>query len=282
VAGVEFDFVRRLESARDDGDQAGEGNDVEAVVLEDGFERAGAPGAEEAEVEFRDELAGDIAGARVAEDAPFELDEAAALEAELPQAAGAVEEIEVLEAGEGRAAPGQAVAGFEQRLVESLAVVGHEHVEGVEVFGEAVERGGLVGEVAEEELADVQALGRNAADASDEGDRAGAAGESAGFGVEESDAVRGDVRDRAVGDGGENCGGEPGQIGRVEAAVGGVELLHLPVAAVFGFHFGAGQLLRGAARVLFVDLGGLRAQKSDLRVEVLERGAHLLSFFALV
>jgi hypothetical protein len=100
-------------------------------VFEDGLEFVGPTGAEEFEIELRDEFAGDIADALMAEDLSFEFDEAAGFEAKLPEAAGAVEKIHMLEVGERRPLAVECVAGLEQGLIVTLAVVGHE---GIEVF----------------------------------------------------------------------------------------------------------------------------------------------------
>lgn len=138
----------------DDRGEEGEREDVEGVVLENGFEFGGAAGAEEFEIELRDELAGDITGAFMAEDVAFELDEAAALEAKLPEAAGAIEKIEVLEMGKGSALAGEGVAGFKQGLVVGAAVEGDEGIEFGQKAGEAAEGAWFFTVFADEPLAE--------------------------------------------------------------------------------------------------------------------------------
>ena len=194
----ERDVVRGVEGTGHDGGEAGERDDVETVVLEDAFQRPGAACADVVEIELRDEFAGHVADARDAEYTLFELPEPAAFKLELPETARAVEEVEVLHACEGRTAARHAIARFQQRLIEGAAVVGDQDVEVFEVRGEGGEGGGFFGKVAEEELADDEAGGRNASNAGDEGDGAGAAGQACGFGVEEGDAFGRHVRDGAV------------------------------------------------------------------------------------
>ncbi len=50
------------------------------------------------------------------------------------------------------------VTGFEQGLVEGLAVIGDENVEAGEVLGERVELRGFLVVIAHEELADAEAF----------------------------------------------------------------------------------------------------------------------------
>ena len=67
----------------------------------------------------------------------FQVHQAAAFQAQFPQAARAEEQVEVLHAVEGMARARHAEARFEQRLVVGLAVVGDQHVELRQVLGQA-------------------------------------------------------------------------------------------------------------------------------------------------
>lgn len=74
----------------DDGGQAGEGEHVDGVVVEDGLKRVEIAGAEELEVEIGDESTVDVAVSLDAENAGFEFFEAAAFQGQPPKAAGGV------------------------------------------------------------------------------------------------------------------------------------------------------------------------------------------------
>src|ERR1700733_9295900 len=96
--------------------------------------------------------------------------------------------------------PGAAhcVAGFEQRLVEALAVVCDQDVEAGEISGERVEHRGLLVVIPHEELAYAEAVPVDAADADQERIRPGAAGEPGGFGIEKSPGSGVGARDVAI------------------------------------------------------------------------------------
>ena len=80
---------------RHDGRQAGQRQDIDRVVMEDGHHAKGLLRAQVFEVDVRDHLAGQVAFALDAEDLVLEVHQAAAFEAQLPEAARAVEQIEV-------------------------------------------------------------------------------------------------------------------------------------------------------------------------------------------
>ena len=63
------------------------------------------------------------------QDLMLQIYQAAALQTEFPKSAGAEQQIEMLHAGEGRARPDHTKAGFEQRLVVCLSVVGDKDIE---------------------------------------------------------------------------------------------------------------------------------------------------------
>ena len=81
------------------------------------------------------------------------------------------------------------IAGFEQRLVVGLAVVGDQDVElRSRCSVSDAEQAGFLAEIAHEELAHAKALGRDAAHADQKCVGAGAAGEAGGLGVEKRPA----------------------------------------------------------------------------------------------
>lgn len=264
------------EDLRNDGGEAGEGEDVVGVVVEDGDQAGGFLGAEVLEVDVGDEFAGEVAFPFDAEDLVFELDEAATVEAEFPEAACSEEEVHVGEAGEGWARPAHAVAGFEERLVVSLAIVGDEDVELGEVAGQGSEEAGFFAEFAHEELADAEAIGGDAADSDEEGVGAGASGESGGFGVEEGPAGGRGGWDGVAGDGPEEIVGEPGEERDVHAAVAAMALvvaLHLKVAAELGFDLGAGgPLFQVVFRWFFAEAGRIGRARGGSGVLAIDAG----------
>src|SRR5262245_30770388 len=101
--------------------------------MADGHEVEGLLEAQTVEVVRGDRLAVENAFALESENAIFQLSQAAALEAGLPQAARSVQQVEVRQTREGRSRSGHAVAGFEQRNVVGLAVVGDQDIEAAEV-----------------------------------------------------------------------------------------------------------------------------------------------------
>ncbi len=117
------------------------------------------------EIDIWDHRAGYVALAREAQHLLLQLDQAAAFEAQFPQAARAVEQVEVLQTREGRPGAVQPVTGFEQRLVEGAAVVGDQYAAGFEEPRKGIEDARFLAIVAHEKLADTETLSRNAAHA---------------------------------------------------------------------------------------------------------------------
>ena len=184
----------RAERERHDGGQAGQRENIERVVVEDGDQPEGLLRAQEFEVAVGNHLAGQVALALHAQNAVLEVHQAAAFEAQFPEAARAEEQVEMLHAVERMARARHAEARFEQRLVVGLAVVGDEHVELREVLGQPPEQRRLLAVIAHEELAQAKARRLDGADPDEERVGAGAARQAGGFGVEkgplEWDATR--------------------------------------------------------------------------------------------
>src|SRR5215813_5347848 len=80
-------------------------------------------------IDVRNHFAREIAVALDAEDLIFEIDQAAAIETQLPEPARAVEQVEMRQSGEGGAQAGHAVTGLEKRQVVGFAVIGDQRVE---------------------------------------------------------------------------------------------------------------------------------------------------------
>src|SRR5579883_156039 len=124
-------FQRRgggvLECIRDDSGKAGEGQDIGRVVLEDREQTRGMPRPQIFEVNIGNERTGEIAVPLDAEDLILEIDQAAAIEAKLPETAGAEKQIQMLHPREGRARAIHPVTCFEQRLIEGPSVVSDQN-----------------------------------------------------------------------------------------------------------------------------------------------------------
>ena len=118
----------------------------------------------------------------------LELNEAAVVVTELPQATCAAQQIEVREAAEGQRCTRHPISGFEQRLIIGFAVIGHQHVELGKMRRKAVQHASLFAEITHEELAQTEALSGDATHANQKRVRAGATGETSGFGVEKRPA----------------------------------------------------------------------------------------------
>src|SRR6185295_4067396 len=102
---------------------------IDSVVMKHRQQPRHLPRTDIIEIYVRDHRARDVALTLKAQDLSFQFDQAATFEAQFPQAARAVQEIEVLKARERRARAIQSVASFEQRLVESLPVIRDQHPE---------------------------------------------------------------------------------------------------------------------------------------------------------
>ncbi len=282
------------EGERDDGGQAGEREDVDGVVVEDRDQAEGLARAQELEVVIRDHLAGQVALPFHAEDLVLQVHQAAAFEAQLPQPARAEEQVQMRQTVERVAGPRHAEAGFEQRLIVRLAVVGDQDIELREVLGETVEERGLLAVIAHEELAQAEAGRVDRADADEERVSTGTAREAGGFGVEKRPACGGCARDFTAGERIEQVFGERGEIGDIHAAVAamalpnalgfevlaegrpddlaGHELLD-QVAAGVGFARRGGRALRRTP----LDPGNAAAQGGELLLDVLHASLFLCS-----
>lgn len=153
------------------------------------------------------------------EDMAFEFDQAHRAEAQLPQSACGMKQVEMRgEAGNGDGA-GHSEAIFEQRPIEGLAVEGDENGALRKTRGEFVKNRVLFGEVAHEELFDLQAAGIPPCQADEKGVGSGASGEAGGFGVEEEPllgVLQGEarvLRERFVAGAGEQFKGKAGRLG---------------------------------------------------------------------
>ena len=243
--------IRLAESGGDDGGEAGEREDVDGVVVEHRHQPLRLARTQIFKVDVRDHFARQVAFTLKAEDLLFEFDEAAAFEAQFPETARAVEEIEVRETAEGRFAAAHAIAHVEQRLIVAAAVVSDQDVEAAEVVFEGGEKAEFLGILAHEELAQAKTFGRNAADADQKCVSTGAFYQAGGFGVEKGPAL-------AVGSGNGTFAESIHQIWRKrgEAAdVGGAVLLVSGEEAL-GLEVGAVRVFDDVAVGEFFDAGG--------------------------
>src|SRR5580700_5087762 len=108
--------------------------------MEDGDQALNPFRAQVFEVDVRDHRAGNVAGALEAEDFVFKIDQAAAIETEFPQAARAVQQIQMRQAREGRSGTIQAIARFQERLIKCRSVEGDQHLKFLEMTRERVEQ----------------------------------------------------------------------------------------------------------------------------------------------
>ena len=85
----------RTEGQRHDGGQAGQAQDVDGVVVEDGHQPLGLPGAQVLEVDVGDHLAGKVALPFDPQDLVLQFHEAATVQAQFPQAPRAGQQVQV-------------------------------------------------------------------------------------------------------------------------------------------------------------------------------------------
>ena len=139
-----------------DAGQARQRQNVRGVVMKHRQQARGVARAQILEIDVGNQRAGHVAVALDAQDLVFEIHQAAAVETQLPQAARAVQQIEMLHPRERRARAIQAIARFEQRLIEGAAVIGDQHAERLEMPRERVQQAGFLAIIAHEKLADAE------------------------------------------------------------------------------------------------------------------------------
>src|SRR3954454_9683374 len=110
----------RLECPGNDCGKASKGQDIDCVVMQNEYDAARLPLAQILEINIRDHLSRKVAFPLEAEDLVFQIDEAAAIESQLPKASGTAQQIEVLHAAEGRLHSSHSIACFEERLIVGL------------------------------------------------------------------------------------------------------------------------------------------------------------------
>src|ERR1700719_2481956 len=98
--------------------------------MKDGQHARGLAASQIFEIDIRDQGAGQIAMALESENLVFKIHQAATLEAQLPETARAMEQVEMLETGKGRARPVHAITRLEQWLIEGPDVVSNHHAKG--------------------------------------------------------------------------------------------------------------------------------------------------------
>ena len=188
---AELGGARLAERPWDDAGEAGERDDIERVVNEHGRQSRGAAGADKVKPDLGDQLAGDVVLALVTQDLILERHQAAAFEAESPQAPRAVQQIEMRQPFKRRTRALEPVARLEQRDVEALAVVGHQDFHVTQGLIKRGQGAGLLGKIAHEKLPHMKAVRADAAHADHERAGAGAAGQACSFGVEKRPALGG-------------------------------------------------------------------------------------------
>ncbi len=185
----------RSEQGIDFAEKSRESTQVHLIVSDDSSERLAASAAQIIEVELRDESGGDVVFAAPAEaggveHVALEFDEAHGTEAQSPQGAGGMEQVEMR--GELRDAygAGHGEAIFKERPIEGFPVEGDKHRTLGDAGREFVKKGIFFVQVAEEKLFNLKAAGVPPAEPNEESVSAGAAGESGSFGVEEKPFFR--------------------------------------------------------------------------------------------
>ena len=183
--GIAGGLVGFGEKRKDAASERSKADEVHLIVVEDAHERLGRATAEKIEINLRDELGDDVGSAIAAKDVALEFAEADGADAQAPEVARGVEEVEVGAGGGRGERASHAIAGLDQRPVERFAVKGDQDGALSHAFLKGEEDGVLVGVIAHEELLDLQAAGIPPSEADEKRIRAGAAREAGGFGVEE-------------------------------------------------------------------------------------------------
>lgn len=168
--------------------QRGGGEDVEAVVGDDPGERCRIPGADELEVELRDEVAGHVVVPLETEDSLLEVHQTAAFGDGAPEASRRMQEVDVGQVGQPQPAEGR--PRLQQRPVERPAVERDEAARLFQLAEEGVEDRFLFVVVAHEVLSNAEGVADEATDADQECVGAGAALEPGGLGVDEESVSR--------------------------------------------------------------------------------------------
>src|SRR5580704_1772869 len=142
----------------DDAGQTRQRQNIERVVVEDGNQALNPLGTQVFEVDVRDHCPRNVSGSLKTQHLIFEVDQTAAVEAKLPEAARSVEQIKMRQETERRLGAIQAVARFEQGLIEGRAVIGDQHFKIFKMMRECVEQARFFAVAAHEELADSKAF----------------------------------------------------------------------------------------------------------------------------
>ena len=205
-------------------DPAGEGDereDVVPVVLEHARQLVGPLPAQVLEVHRGDQRARQVVVPEKAQHVLLDGSEAAVDQSRAPEPPGGAEQVHVEDLA-GKPSPAEHEARLEQRQVEAGPVVRDEAVELPERLLEHGEQRGLLVEIAHEELAHLELVAVEEADADQERVGAGAAREPGGLGVEVEQAAP--VGDRLA------AAAQQGQRGRRGVARGQQRLRAVPVA----------------------------------------------------
>ena len=166
-----------------------EAEHVLPVVLQRRLQRRAPATPEVVEVGLGDQVAGDVVLPLEAEQPLLDRPQGAPFETGPEEAAGEVEEVDMVSLGELTGEPRHQPAGPEQWQVEAEPVVGRQPPRLAELGVERDEEGGLVARLGEEELDKLNPVGVGTADRRREDLGPGAAGEAGGLGVEEAELV---------------------------------------------------------------------------------------------
>src|SRR6185437_8015877 len=109
-------------------------------------------------------------------------------------------------------------ACFKQRLIETHAVVSDQNAELLQVFGQCVKKARFLRVLAHEKLTYIEAVRRDAADAYQKSESAGAPSETGRFRVEERPRCGRGIGNAAVRNRMEQVAGQFFQIGNIHAA----------------------------------------------------------------
>src|SRR5579864_1140860 len=208
-----------MKRSRHDRSQAGQRENVDRVVMEDRHQPKDFMRAQIFKIEIWDKLARQIALPFHAQDLVFQIHQPATIETQIPQPAGAEQQIQMLETTEGRALSDHAETRLEQRLIVSTAVVGDQHLELFQMLLERAQLTGLFTEFAHEELTNTKSLRRDATYANQKRICSRASRQARRLGIQEAPLLYGNATDLAAGDRFQQIRGHIFQIGYPDAAV---------------------------------------------------------------
>ncbi len=157
--------IRVTEHGRHNRSKTCKRQNIHRIVMKNRHQPLRFPAAQVFEIHIWDKLARQVALAINAQDLLFQLHQAAAFQAQFPETARAMQQIEMTQARKRRLVTGHAIASLEQRLVIGASVIRDQDVETLQMRRKRREQTALFGVLAHEELANAEAFRGNAANA---------------------------------------------------------------------------------------------------------------------